>query len=526
MLKEVIIIFTLMVIVSFAVTAFASNFTIDKSFLPYINFPWLLIKHDKENTMSSDSEIPRIPEIIYEKDVSVDLDVDLATPLIYEDKIVLADHEGIYVLNEKDGELIWGAELFFDQLHNRKVKNPQPWTKWRAYGLQEFVQSYGIGKHLYVATSNSNRGSLLAFDIKNGNLLWRVQINASITSNIIVGQDKIFLGTIHTDGKVYCYSEDGELLWITYIGGNVRGLTLSDFSIFASSEHFKKLYAIDINSGKIKWIYESKNILTSPVYKEGLIILGDASGNLIALSEEGKLLWEKSIGIQSSVDGYTYLAVGKNSIYASSILDGKNYLVILSLSGDEIGRFRFSKEQDLGFPVVTKKILIIPTKAKDVYKIYLFWKRIKIHEIEIDESSVWLPKVSVAYGNLYVTLQTRDGRYRLLKLGDNEKPIITSVSVKDTTENYLEIEVRAYDRQSGIYKVILSYKIDNLEKVYTEMNIGRRYFIEPIGGYGLAEEVYVGRIHCKKGASVKYAVIIIDNVGNCLLSDSYYMLSN
>lgn len=507
----------------FSLVSFASNFPIDKSLLPNINFPWLLIKHDKENSMSSDTEIPRIPEIIYEKDVNINVDVDLATPLIYEDKIILADHEGIYALNEKTGELIWGAELFFDDLHNRKVKEPQPLTRWRSYGLWEFVQSYGIGKNLYVATTNGNNGSLLAFNIKDGNLLWRTKIPSSLTSNIILGQGRIFLGTAHTDGKVYCYSEEGNFLWSTYIGGNIRGLTINDSLIFVSSESLKRLYALDTNDGKIRWTYEAEGIVTSPVYKEGLVIFGDTLGNLMALSEEGKLLWKKPLGVQSSVDGYTYIAISKHSIYVYSFLDGKNYLVSLNFSGNEVARVEFSKEQRLGFPIATKNIIIVPAKSKDSSRIYLLWKGIsKIYEIEIKSTNIWLPKVSVAYGNLYIVSQDKYGKYKLSKLGDEEKPIIVNYTI-DKKNDYLEVKLEAYDRQSGIYKAILSYKIDNSETVYTEMDIGRRYIVEPMGGYGLTKEIYIGKIPYRKGTSIRFTVIVVDNVGNYLISDSHVL---
>ncbi|MBC7319209.1 PQQ-binding-like beta-propeller repeat protein [bacterium] len=524
MFRGFIVIYSLIFITLLSPITFASDFNIDKRLLPNINFPWLLIKHDKENSMSSDTDIPRIPEVIYQKDVSANLDVDLATPLIYKDKIILADHEGIYVLNEETGELIWGAELFFDDLHNRKVKDPQPLTRWKPYGLWEFVQGYGIGKNLYVATTNGNNGSLLAFNIKDGNLLWRAKIPSSLTSNIIIGQGKVFLGTAHTDGKVYCYSEEGKLLWSTYIGGNIRGLTIGGSLIFVSSESLKRLYALNINDGKIRWIYEAENVVTSPVYRRGLVIFGDISGNLIVLSEEGKLLWKKPIGVQSSVDGYTYIAISKHSIYVCSFLDGKNYLVSLNLSGNELARVEFPKEQSLGFPIATRNIIIVPTKSKDSSKIYLFWKGTsKIYEIEIKSTNVWLLKVSVAYGNLYIVSQDKDGKYKLLKLGDKEKPVITSITTSEK-DNYLEVKIEAYDRQSGLYKAILSYQIDNSGTVYTEMYIGRRYVIEPIGGYGLTKEIYIGRIPYKKDTSIRYAIVVIDNVGNYLISSDYNVI--
>ncbi|MBC7320461.1 hypothetical protein H5T89_07425, partial [bacterium] len=140
----------------------------------------------------------------------------------------------------------------------------------------------------------------------------------------------------------------------------------------------------------------------------------------------------------------TYIAVSKRSIYANSFLDEKNYLVSLNFSGDEVAKVEFPREERLGFPIIARNIAIVPTKSKDTSKIYLFWRGIfKIYEIETKDTNVWLPKVSVAYGNLYIVLQDKDGKHNLLKLGDREKPVVTSITTSEK-DNYLEVKLEAY----------------------------------------------------------------------------------
>ena len=499
-------------------TAIASN-SIDKSLLPYMNFPWILIKHDKESSMYSETEIPRFPKTLYEIGVSANLDTELATPLIYDGKIILADHEGVFVLEEESGELLWGAEIFFDDLHSRKIKEPQPWTRWKCYGLWEFVQSYGVGQNLYVATVNTSVSSLLAFDIEKGSLLWRAKVNGPITSNLVIGNKKIFVGTAHSDGKVYCFSEDGRLCWSTYIGGNIRGLSIGDSLVFVSSEYNKKLYALNIDNGSIGWTYTHDSLITSPVYREGLIFLGDAEGNLILISKDGMLLWEKAIGVCSSVDGHSYVAIDKRNVYVSSSLGGKSFLISLDFSGNEVGKIEFPEGKSLGVPVVTRSIIVIPTISKNTARIYLLWKRglTKIYEIELKEPTIWLPKVSAGYGNLYVILEEGDKGYKLLKSGDKEGPTIIDTKTR-FQEDYLEIEVKVFDKNSGIYKVFLCKEEKGLEVSYIEMELGRKYVIEPIGGYGINEEIYVIKLPYKDYNGLKYKVIAIDNVGNYSIS--------
>uniref|UniRef100_A0A7J2TKL5 Uncharacterized protein n=1 Tax=Archaeoglobus fulgidus TaxID=2234 RepID=A0A7J2TKL5_ARCFL len=38
------------------------------------------------------------------------------------------------------------------------------------------------------------------------------------------------------DGNLYCFSENGEMLWSEYIGGILRGLAYGERTLFATSE--------------------------------------------------------------------------------------------------------------------------------------------------------------------------------------------------------------------------------------------------------------------------------------------------
>ena len=64
------------------------------------------------------------------------------------------------------------------------------------------------------------------------------------------------------------------------------------------------------------------------------------------------------------------------------------------------------------------------------------------------------------------------------------------------------------DGQSGVYKALAAYKKGE-EWHYVEMELARRYIMEPIGGYGFNEEKYIATI-----PNVEYVVIMVDNAGN------------
>ncbi|MEM2179037.1 MAG: hypothetical protein QW272_09490, partial [Candidatus Methanomethylicaceae archaeon] len=91
-----------------------------KEFLPKIDYNWPLLKADETSSLSTLSSIPRRPSIAFNLSVSVNID-GLATPLIENGIIFLADKGGIYAINDKNGELIWGAEIYSDSLEGRKI---------------------------------------------------------------------------------------------------------------------------------------------------------------------------------------------------------------------------------------------------------------------------------------------------------------------------------------------------------------------------------------------------------------------
>jgi len=113
------------------------------------------------------ASLPRSLKVIYRVNVSANMHGVLAEPLVEGDFIYLADGSGIYALNRSNGELVWGVEVYGDSLSGRATKYPQPVWKWRvALGLFRFVEAYGLGKHLYVATSSPPGGGCLSISLR------------------------------------------------------------------------------------------------------------------------------------------------------------------------------------------------------------------------------------------------------------------------------------------------------------------------------------------------------------------------
>lgn len=95
--------------------------------------------------------------------------------------------------------------------------------------------------------------------------------------------------------------------------------------------------------------------------------------------------------------------------------------------GKEVGRFNLPRGEYSGTPVVTKNIVLLPVIGKGYTKLYFLWNGlIKINELTF-VGEEWMPKISTAYGKIYVVLVSKD-KHKILKLIDDEKPEIINVS--------------------------------------------------------------------------------------------------
>ncbi|MCS7128122.1 MAG: PQQ-binding-like beta-propeller repeat protein [Desulfurococcaceae archaeon] len=491
-------------------------------FLPEA-LPWLVEKGTVRTDVFYGSGVPRRPEVALKLNISANMAGKLAEAIVEGNRVFLADNEGVYALNKSSGELLWGVEVYFDNLMHRELSGPGPIYKWRSLGLWGFVKTYGVGKYLYVATSfllphhGEEDASLLALNKDNGELVWRVTLKSeegarksSVTSNLIVADGKVFVGSIGYEGLVFAVSEDGEVIWRRSVGGNVRGLTYGDGILFVTSEYSNKLHAFNPENGELLWIYEHDWELTTPSYRDGRVILADLSGSILAVSSNGKLLWERPLGIGGDVDKNSYIALSDKYVYAiRSYGERPRNLYVLDFNGNVVGNYTLTIDEDGGIPAVSRDIVALPVLNRNGEgKVYLLWRGLhKLSEFHFKECSGWMPKVSIAYGEIFVVACPRV----MYKLVDEGKPVISRVNV--TYNRTLIIKADVFDNQSALYKVLLVYSINNSHWNYREMRIASSYADEPVGGYGLEEETYITEIPLEI-AKIEFYIIAIDNTGN------------
>ncbi len=487
---------------------------------------WLLVKGPSESTFHSDSPAPRVPEELYRVNVSTNIGGYLAYPLVEDGKVFLADGGGVYSLDLETGKLLWGVEIYFDDLHSRKIGWPQPWYLWRALGLYRLVVSYGLGKAVYVATDAGEAGAkLLALDKDSGDLLWVANVSGNTYSNMVVTGGRIYFGTI--EGYLHCFSEEGRHLWTANLGeGGVRGLAYGEGTLYASLETGVKLYAVDATTGSVKWTYSHDAGVGTPMYLDGMVVFTDGVGRVVAVSAEGSLLWEAGVGAGSTAWSDSYLAAGDGVIYASRMLGEERGLVSLTVEGAEAGSYALHGDELPCQPVAAGPLVFLPARNDTHGIIHVLWKgKVELHTLTMAGEEVFCPTVSVARGEVFAVFSWDRVLQVFKRMGDREAPTIISVSQPGTVPAGRELKVNATirDARSAVYKVILAYRVNQGPWSFTEMTPIRRYIAEPTGGYGFTEEAYTGSIPGQNpGATIDYVVVAIDNVGNTAYSETLH----
>jgi len=132
---------------------------------------------------------------------------------------------------------------------------------------------------------------------QNGEIVWRVDIDASLTGG--VGSDGFTVAVGTARGDVIALGADGKELWRAQISGSVlspplvgRGLV-----VVRASDH--RITAFDATSGRRRWTYQRNNppltlnAMTQMTFAGDLIAAGYPSGRLVMLSSaNGAVRWD------------------------------------------------------------------------------------------------------------------------------------------------------------------------------------------------------------------------------------------
>jgi len=222
-----------------------------------------------------------------------------------------------------------------------------------------------IDGNIAIVAATNTRESLIAFDLASGKVQWR-RPYGDLEVSPLVHRQKILVG--NTAGFFFCVDKaTGNMIWKFEIADNtlMKGIR-SSAAIYAGTVFFGAedgaVYALDVESGKLRWRSETEGSITStPCISGETVFIGNLAGTVWALdAASGSVRWKASAG--SSI--YASPGVAHDLVYVGTT-GGR----LVALRG---GTGETAWKSDLGgvinsAPAISGSVLYVGTLKKTLY---------------------------------------------------------------------------------------------------------------------------------------------------------------
>ena len=157
------------------------------------------------------------------------------------------------------------------------------------------------GGYVFAASED---GIVLGVNSLNGDVVWRQELEVSITGGVGAGDGIVMVGT--QDAEIIVPGQtDGKIIWRSRVSSEVLSQPQTNGDIVVAQTVDGKLAALDRENGLQRWTYETTlPTLTlrgssSPVITtEGNVIAGFSNGVLVSVAaEDGVWGWEERVAV-------------------------------------------------------------------------------------------------------------------------------------------------------------------------------------------------------------------------------------
>jgi 6-phosphogluconolactonase (cycloisomerase 2 family) len=246
-------------------------------------------------------------------------DIRSSSSIAYDTTVYIASSDRILYAFSKDGNSIWSlptggvltATPVIDSIANRlyigvsnhnfiAVNRSTGKVDWNYFADEQISNSAVVtnDRKLIFATQ---KGSIYGFDLNNITLpatpSWQIALPDTAPSSIALdNQGYIYVGT--SAGRLLKISmptnQQPSIIWQVSLGQAIVGSPVIDASgtLYTGSLD-AKLYAVDIQSGSVKWAFSTKGAIrsTPAISDVGTIFVANDSGEVISLDTSKNILW-------------------------------------------------------------------------------------------------------------------------------------------------------------------------------------------------------------------------------------------
>jgi len=146
-------------------------------------------------------------------------------------------------------------------------------------------------------------GVIMDLNRLNGDVIWKKDLNTSVSGAVGVGYGLVTLGTI--SGEVIALdATNGDVKWRAKVNSEVLAPPANNGDIVVVQTQDDRLVGLDANTGAQRWVYDSTPaVLTlrgtgAPLVTNHLAIAGLSSGKVVAVDiTNGTPVWEQTVAV-------------------------------------------------------------------------------------------------------------------------------------------------------------------------------------------------------------------------------------
>lgn len=243
---------------------------------------------------------------------------------------VSPDRNAVYQskISDKVNTKIWQTPKLFEiNYANNMFTNSEGISEIASLGFSDPIISNEI---IYYRLYNAPKNSFIAaMDAKNGNMIWAYRSKEQLSNPVLAGENIFF---ISEDNNIYAFdAKSGKENWRfseKNIKWDIFGLStlVVDNTLYASTLN-GKLYAVDINARKTKWIFDAKGRLSPIAASKDNLFFGDEKGNIYSLDKQGKQIWTYKVkgGTRTVLfaNDSVFFRTDDGELYSLNASDGK-----------------------------------------------------------------------------------------------------------------------------------------------------------------------------------------------------------
>lgn len=163
------------------------------------------------------------------------------------------------------------------------------------------VGTPAIGKDaVYVALTRTRR-SLVAYNVKTGEILWRSELG-DIESSPLSQSQSLYVTTM--DGKLVCAGQaDGKVKWTFTVSSDekktaIRSSPAADSTSIYFGADDGVVYAVALPDGKLRWSVRTEgSVVATPTVKYGCVYVGSLDEHFYAIeARSGSVVWKRNLG--------------------------------------------------------------------------------------------------------------------------------------------------------------------------------------------------------------------------------------